>query len=277
MKTIKQLLLFSLCVVTAYESSAQVVHKNPDPDIEFQMPLETNNTMVLDIDGDQEDDIRFTYFNFPSFGIWNLGISQADSNQAKIEILADDDVAKSPIGDYYVKQLSENDEVSSDGIFTNDYPQVGDIYNANFNGQTDKYIGFRLKSGANEFIYGWMAVELTGSDDMTFTISEYAYQNMINTPIDAGQTMGVGIAHTSVKALGVEVFPNPTSNYVRIKGKNGTKIEQLKIFSLQGKLINEWLHPVLPIEVETMTWDQGVYLFEMIEEGNVYTEMLIKN
>lgn len=276
MKTIRPFLISALFLSTLGNSEAQVVYKDLSPDLVLQMPQESYNNIELDIDGDQVGDVKFQYTNYPSFSLWNLGIVQVDTINNKFETMYDNSMSPSPIGDYYVKQLSANDEVSSAASFSSDYPQVGDIYNANFNGQSGKYIGFRMKSGS-DFKYGWMAVELSGSGDMTFTIKEYAYQNTVNTPIDAGQTSGVGIEHRGLAAGGFDVYPNPIQHFLAITHQDLQKVDQLRLYSIHGALLHQWQNPVLPLKVETADWEKGIYLVEIVTGGHLYNQLLIKN
>ena len=274
----KHALLLLLFFVTVHVSYAQrVVYNELAQDVVFEIPAESNKDLLFDIDEDNADDMQFVSFNFPSFGIWNLGVAQIDSNNPKVEILINTNVPKSQIGDYYASQLSINDEVSSSASFSNDYPQIGDIYYVNFNGQTDKYLGFRMNVGASDFKYGWMAIDFSGDGDLSFTIKEYAYQDQLNTAIDAGQTVGVGIKHVGVEVDRFGVYPNPVKNHVNIKATEGAKVDQLRIYSVQGKLITEVYQPALPLTIETTDWDQGAYLIEILDDINIFREMLIKN
>jgi hypothetical protein len=277
MNTMKHHLLFIALFTGAHLCQAQVIHTDLNPDKLFAVPAETTGEMLLDIDNDQVDDIKFVSFNYPSFSIWNLGIDQVDTNNRKIEILYDNSRAMSPVGDYYVLPLSTGEQISSSASYSSNYPQIGDIYDGNFIGQAGKYLGFRLKSGASDYLYGWMAIEFAGPGDLTLTIKEYAYQSTPNSTIQVGQTTGVGIEHHKQETTQFSFFPNPTSHSINLTSMNGKRIDQLRVFTIQGTLVNQWTSPALPLIVSTESWEKGMYLFEIVEEGQAHQKIVVKN
>lgn len=64
--------------------------------------------------------------------------------------------------------------------------QVGaDFYN--FVG-TGKFVGLKWDIGGGSFNYGWARVDVTGANNGTATLFDYAYETVANTPIVAGDT-----------------------------------------------------------------------------------------
>lgn len=69
-------------------------------------------------------------------------------------------------------------------------------------GAVDKYLAIKFNIGANTH-YGWARLDINSAAN-SFTIKDYAYESLPNTPILAGATPAVGIA--SLEAKGAKVF-----------------------------------------------------------------------
>lgn len=278
MKTFKQISLFVALMAFANYGKAQILYTDLNPDVVFNVAAESFNNLRMDMDGDSQDDIRLDCYNYPSFGLWNLGFFQIDTANPKMEIVYDNSLPQSPIGDYYVLQLSQGDAINSSSNYSSDYPQVGDVYNSNFNGATSKYIGFRLKSGS-DYKYGWMLVELTGSSDLTFTLKEYAYQNTVNTAINAGESNAVGITHVEVPQLKVNAYPNPASDQLTVELESETQeaIESISIYSVEGKLVSQIIDPELPLQVDLSALNSGLYILDVKSLAGSTKKMITKD
>ena len=276
MKNTKHIFSFLSMITLVGGMQAQIVYTDLSPDDEHAMPVGSGTTIPFDVDGDNVDDFEFSYTNYPSFGIWNLGIVPIDPNSPTTDIVIDMSVPKSQIGDFYVMALSKDDEVSANSDYANDYPQIGDIYNGNMHGQTGKYIGFRIKAG-NDYKYGWMALEFSGPDDLKLVISEFAYEDTPGKSIKAGQKQStVGIEQLNLTAGGFNFFPNPTSTKLTINNTNATAVQLINIYSIQGSLVKQLFTPAFPMNIATDDWDSGAYFIEVVAEGKVYRDRVIK-
>ncbi len=274
MKTIRRAFSLIICLACAFWGSAQITHNPLDPDMEIFMAVGTGDNVKMDIDNDGQEDILIVYTNYPSFGIWNIGMTQIDTNNVKFELQYDPTMPPSQIGDYYARQLEANADISSVGLYTNDYPQIGDIYNPNFTNQTGKYIGFRLVSGS-DYLYGWMSVELSGSTAYSFTIKEYAYQTSPNTAINAGETGTVGIVHQKFSEQSISMFPNPANQFVNINQSDNEVIDQLDILNIDGKVV----HTINNLEgkstIDISFLQSGTYIVVAKKNETYFREMLL--
>lgn len=60
-------------------------------------------------------------------------------------------------------------------------------------GVTDKYLAVRDKNASNQWVYGWIRLDIP-ANATSFTIKDYAMHKVANTSIKAGQMIGTGIA-----------------------------------------------------------------------------------
>ena len=274
--TMRTPLLILCAIAFSYSSFSQVRYTDFDPDETIQMPVATGDRIDFDVDGDNSDDFSFSYTNYPSFGIWNLGIVQLDTNNPKIEIMIDNTTGQSQIGDYYVKQLNAGETVSASAQYSDDYPQIADIYAPNFQGQTGKYLAFRLKKG-NDYQYGWMAVEFAGTADYTCTISEMAYEETNNKEIEVGQKQSVGIEEGSFEAAGLSLYPNPSNGLYYIQNSKGKDVEEVKIYNINGSLIERIAPTSWPLQINAETWEKGSYILQILAEDQSYQRLLVRH
>lgn len=255
-------LFFSLALfLSATLAQGQITYKDLNPDVVVNIDIGTFNSEKMDIDGDQSDDFNIISTNYPSFSIWNVGIQQIDTLNPKVEFLVDKSIAPSQIGDHYVKILSANDPIGPSADYSFDYPQIGDIYNNHFLGQGPRYMGFRIRSGS-DYKYGWMAVELSGTADYVLTIRELAYNNTVNTAINASSG-SLGIDDQDLPQLLVDVYPNPSADGLNIDCKEQCNLEEIKIYQTDGKLMYEANKPELPLAVPATEWESGHYIIHM--------------
>lgn len=254
-------------------TQAQIVYRALNPDPTLQMPASSFGSLLIDVDGDNVDDVKLFYTNYQSSGIWNLGFNQIDTNNPVFEVLYNANLPQSPIGDYYVKPLDFNENIASTGNYAFDYPQIGDIYNSNFRGFPDKYIGFRLKSGTS-FKYGWMKVDFSGDAAMTFVLKELAYQNIENTPIKAGQQFGVGIRHIKADNNAFTLFPNPAKTTLHIQAEKDVELNLVRIYALDGRCVKELNEPGLLLEIDLSGLAKGTYYIELIQGESTLTRKL---
>lgn len=76
--------------------------------------------------------------------------------------------------------------ISEDGNWSNRDCVLGTLMNAGqFQGQEEKYLGIRFLKDDN-FKYGWIKIYCSEHND-TLRIIEYAYTDIINSKIKAGQ------------------------------------------------------------------------------------------
>lgn len=273
MRTLKLASLILLLSPFLQTVHAQIVYRELNPDPTLQMPASSGGSLLIDVDGDNTNDVKLFYTNYQSSGIWNLGFNQLDTNNPVIEVLYNANLPKSPIGDYYVKPLDLNDNIATTDNYAWRYPQIGDVYNSNFRGFPDKYIGFRMKSGAS-YKYGWMKIDFSGDASMTFVLKELAYQNVVNTPIKAGQKFGVGIRYMELDEKAFSFYPNPVKTTLHIQSEKDVELSGVRIYSIDGKCLKEWNKSELTMELDLSNLAKGAYFIELIQGENTITREL---
>ncbi len=86
----------------------------------------------------------------------------------------------------YPDALDFNEQISNDGYWTHSTGVLGTFGNAGqFQGQGEKYLGIRFKASGG-YKYGWVKIYCSQHND-TLKIIEYAYNDVLNSNIKAGQ------------------------------------------------------------------------------------------
>lgn len=130
----------------------------------------------------------------------------------------------------------------------------------------DSYIGTTFKIGSSRY-YGWILVNYNNGE---VTVKKYAYNNVANQSLTAGQT--TGIEESDINQT-ISFYPNPTQGVIQLK--NAESIKTISIFSLNGQLLN--------IETENQTsislqeYPAGIYFLSIEKtDGQRFTDKIIK-
>lgn len=75
--------------------------------------------------------------------------------------------------------------------------------------------------------------------------------------------------------LGVRIYPNPLSDYLKIRNKSGNQIT-LMIFDTQGKIILNESIPVGETQITTRNLKAGVYLAHIIQHNQIFNIKVTK-
>ncbi|MBR9860426.1 T9SS type A sorting domain-containing protein [bacterium] len=81
---------------------------------------------------------------------------------------------------------------------------------------------------------------------------------------------------SELKTLGLEIYPNPVENELRIKSESG-KPFTVKVVDVQGKLIYENSVQGISTVISAQDWNAGVYLIEIEIDGKTISHRVIKN
>lgn len=131
----------------------------------------------------------------------------------------------------------------------------------------DSYIGVKFKLGVNTH-YGWILINSTGGANGTIKVKSYAYENVSNQAINAGQALN----NLSFNSFNATVFPIPSSEFVQIVSDKN--IIDAIAFDVSGKkthlnLINN--------SVNISGLVQGVYILQLITDTNdSYIQKIVK-
>lgn len=137
----------------------------------------------FDLDADIISDIGFEIIDLNKFNPNELPES-FDSLAARVIPISVEILDNSTYG--YPDALDLEEQISDDGNWSNKKSVLGTFMNAGqFQGQGEKYLGIRFLKDDN-FKYGWIKIYCSQHND-TLRIIEYAYNEIINRKINAGQ------------------------------------------------------------------------------------------
>jgi len=252
-------------------SFEQLICTDIDPDVTLNTDGDTYN---LDLNNDGTVDFFIAYASSPSFNGPCTG-SHTNSN-VEISPAAGNAVV---IDSVYPGELNEGAPIASGSPNNDDVNQVlasdawhcaviifpphhywSEAKSGNWvTGATDKYLGFKLKVGAQDF-YGWLRLSM-GANASYATIKDYAYSSVANSPLYAGDTcsIAVGISVIHHQEI-ISCYPNPFS-----PDQSGSTIisfflsqlenVSLKIFDVEGRLIRTLADELMSEGSHTLRWD----------------------
>ena len=82
------------------------------------------------------------------------------------------------------------------------------------------------------------------------------------------------IAINPVGAAKIIIFPNPTSDYLRLQSEK-TPIENIKIYNLQGELIREYSSDGQEVEIGIKGLAPGIYI--LLINDSYYEKVVVQN
>ncbi|CAM1374000.1 conserved exported hypothetical protein [Tenacibaculum litopenaei] len=148
----------------------------------------------------------------------------------------------------------------------------------NWNGKTG-FIGFQFTVN-NATHYGWFHVQVA-SNGLSYTVLDYAYQTLANTPI---VTVNKGVTGPVKRqdALGeVRIFPNPfsSSTTLDLSSIQGEAAVQIQVFDMLGKQLYTKTVPAKTQAVqltETALPKSGIYLLKIKSRDFLKTISVLK-
>lgn len=141
---------------------------------------------------------------------------------------------------------------------------------------------FRFTNDANDYIIDeWTWVNLTSLGEVkgldfvlssTDTSGGFGMNNPSYFAMDELNSVFVSINEEDKKEI--SVYPNPTSNIVNVILPQNAS---LQIFDVSGKLIFETITSETTFTFDFSDFQSGVYFMNVISEGKIYTEKIIKH
>lgn len=154
-----------------------------------------------------------------------------------------------------IKSLTAGTNINATGVFG----ALGDAYINPFwatAGQMfpsgDSYIGTTFKIGNFKY-YGWILVNVTND---VVTIKKYAYNNIAEQPITAGQTAGID---NNESEINISIYPNPTSDIISFNQPE--LIKNVVIYSTSGQKVFETNE--LQNSISLKNFASGLYLINI--------------
>lgn len=135
-------------------------------------------------------------------------------------------------------------------------------------GVTDKYLAFRKKgTSSGDYYYGWARLSIP-ANATSFTIKDYAQNNVTNATTTAGQVYGTGV--TYIGGSGNSIVPVINNKHVSFRGL--MEQAQYKLIDVSGKLISQGTISNNNA-IDLSSYIQGLYIISLTVQGN---EMVYK-
>ena len=132
----------------------------------------------------------------------------------------------------------------------------------------DSYIGTRFKIGTSTY-YGWILVNSTGGSSGTITVKSYAYNNLANASITAGQTLGTTDFNTN---FNLKIYPNPTTDFVFIETEKN--INSISVYNMKGEKVTAKINNN---SIDFSQFASGIYFLNFVSDDNKHLSIkLIK-
>ena len=270
-KKLKSYSLTAGSLAVVLPASANIVYTDLNPDTLLKGSAWTFEEYNLDLNGDSIFDYNLSL----SFSSWSNTILHYDHNAlcnplgSNYLITTNSPYPYSfyqiPIalsGSNIIDSLANWDTESTLGIWARSIDCCSNWtsfttktnYYGNFLGQNDKYIGVKFNISGNNH-YGWILVDVSSIAD-SLTVKSYAYNDVPDQLIKAGQT--VGIEDQSLNNVSIYGF----NNQIYISGTEGTAT----VFNLQGQRV----HQSKLTGKTSISLDKGIYLVRVSTSGGDY-------
>lgn len=169
-----------------------------------------------------------------------------------------------------IKPLTAGTNINSSGV----YGALGDAYINPFWASAnqmfpsgDSYIGTTFKIGTAKY-YGWILVNFTNN---VITVKKYAYNNVANQGLTAGQTSGI---ENNESEPMISIYPNPTQDQINFNQPE--MVKNVIIYTTTGQKVFETNE--LQNNISINNFPSGVYLINIETiTGAQITKKIVKN
>lgn len=169
-----------------------------------------------------------------------------------------------------IKPLTAGTNINSSGV----YGALGDAYINPFWASAnqmfpsgDSYIGTTFKIGTAKY-YGWILVNFTNN---VITVKKYAYNNVANQGLTAGQTSGI---ENNESEPMISIYPNPTQDQINFNQPE--MVKNVIIYTTTGQKVFETNE--LQNNLSINNFPSGVYLINIETiTGAQITKKIVKN
>lgn len=169
-----------------------------------------------------------------------------------------------------IKPLTAGTNINSSGV----YGALGDAYINPFWASAnqmfpsgDSYIGTTFKIGTAKY-YGWILVNFTNN---VITVKKYAYNNVANQGLTAGQTSGI---ENNESEPMISIYPNPTQDQINFNQPE--MVKNVIIYTTTGQKVFETNE--LQNNISINNFPSGVYLINIeTMTGAHITKKIVKN
>lgn len=213
----------------------------------------------IDLDGDGTDDFNISsgnflgdYLNITPLGT-NAVISVVDNSPT---VLLDGDL---------IDGTSTWDADASQGLY---YNFLGFIVIGNWENVSNSYLGLQFSINGN-IHYAWIQLSIT--DNATWEIIDYAYEETPNIGVLAGSTITLGVEHEFSSDVRVFSFNQ------ELKILNLPEKSNYKLYSSLGQLVDFGVADRNSFIINTTRFNTGMYVLKVVgnDSGKTLTKKLI--
>ena len=220
--------MLAAAITGAESADANIIYTDETPDFTGVV----GSQYFLDLNNDGTDDFR----------IWHNG----SSNLYISPLTATNEVLGSGGATFaYPFALSSGAAISSGaGTFFNhgfssgfQSMNYGSCSFGNWCTVSDGYIGVRFAIGAN-IHYGWVRLDVNQAGSV-WTVKDYAYDDIIGNPINAGDMATIGMASSSSAIVGTDIADNNNGTDLQIDfnaGADETTINEYRLIVVKSAL-----------------------------------------
>lgn len=169
----------------------------------------------------------------------------------------------------YPAALDLNQLIDSTGTWIQpNYEILNNGTEGNWIGVTDKYLGVRVKDGA-QWLYGWIRLDVNTAGT-SVTIKDYACNRTPNALINAGQLVtGINDSFDASKDA-ASVYPNPFNSWAIIKTSKALNNASLRIYNMMGQVLKTT--PTISgdqIKIDRENLNSGLYFYELKQNTQI--------
>ncbi|MFT6921280.1 MAG: hypothetical protein ACJA1C_000274 [Crocinitomicaceae bacterium] len=220
--------MLAVAITGAESAEATIIYTDETPDFAGGI----GSQYFLDLNNDGTDDFR----------IWHNG----SSNLYISPLTASNEVLGSGGATFaYPFALSSGATISSGAgaFFNNGFGggfqsmNYGSCSFGNWCTVSDRYIGVRFAIGAN-IHYGWVRLDVNGTGS-AWTVKDYAYEDIIGGPIDAGDMFAIGTATPATSIVGTDIADNNNGTDLQIDfnaGADETTLNEYRLIVVKSAL-----------------------------------------
>jgi len=121
-------------------------------------------------------------------------------------------------------------------------------------------------------------VTVNGAGTVTFQVAPYFAGQMGTYRLDINVDRVVsGIDELRAEKGLLDLYPNPTSNFIHIKNSNGTKLKNLQILNYMGQIVAQIEDSNSSNNIDVSFLTDGIYFLEALEGDKKYSGKFIIN
>ncbi len=253
---------------------AAIIYTDVSPDFSYTLDpnqMSAFNLYSIDLDGDNVSDYDFRWDDYTSFNSgWYSHMTFSSSNQMVLKANA-----TNPFGASYLEPLSFNTLIDANSNWGNSFPEplIGDDTDPNFMGLGDVYVGVKFDiSGSTHYGY----VLLSFDNTHTVTIKEYAYEDVADASIHAGDNMTT--SNSNLSQTSISIYPNPSSDFISFSNNSVTTYDKVNIYAADGRMVFSQNLISSNEKINISSLSSGIYYVQLKSKNESVTiDKLVKN